>query len=70
MVTRRFNQSSLLKKLNSRCERCHKSAREVDLDLHHRNGKSNDNSWQNIVIYCKNCHKIVEGRDKKKKDLR
>lgn len=62
---KRFNQTSILRHLDARCKRCGKSARKVDLTVHHKNHKSNDIDWSNIVIYCRKCHSIVEGTDKK-----
>ena len=66
MVKRkRFNQTAIFRHLNAKCERCRVSARKADLTVHHKNHKSFDNDWKNIVIYCKKCHSIVEGTDKK-----
>ena len=63
---KRFNQTSILRYLNAKCERCGKKIPDVpELILHHRNHKSFDNRWKNIVIYCRKCHSIVEGTDKK-----
>ena len=72
MGRKRFNQTSILKKLNARCERCHISARskESNLTVHHKNHKSEETDWKNIVIYCRKCHSIVEGTFKKKSQLR
>ena len=73
MVKRkRFNQTSILKKLNAKCERCEISARSKDanLTIHHKNHKSDDAEWKNIIIYCRKCHSIVEGTDKKKRERR
>jgi|APSaa5957512535_1039671.scaffolds.fasta_scaffold252984_1 5-methylcytosine-specific restriction endonuclease McrA len=73
MVKRkRFNQTSILKKLNAKCERCGISARSKDsnLTIHHKNHKSDDVDWKNIIIYCRKCHSVVEGTDKKKSERR
>ena len=69
---KRFNQTSILKKLDAHCEKCGISARvkNTTLTLHHKNYISNDDDWKNIVIYCRQCHSIVEGNNKKKRDLR
>ena len=70
---KRFNQTSILKKLDAVCERCHeKRARQkgVVLTIHHKNHDSNDTDWKNIVIYCRDCHSIVEGTHKRKSQLR
>ncbi len=70
-----FSQTELLKYLGqfienkAKCERCGKTALDIKLDLHHRKNPA-DNSYKNIAIYCDNCHKIIEGRDKKKSELR
>lgn len=73
MVKRkRFNQTSILKKLNAKCEKCGIPARSKDsnLTIHHKNHKSDDTDWKNIIIYCRKCHSIVEGTDKKKSERR
>ena len=33
----------------------------LPLELHHKNGKHNDNSLDNLEILCPNCHSIQEG---------
>lgn len=71
MVKRkRFNQSAILRYLKAKCERCGKRIPEVDLTTHHRNHNATDDRWQNIVIYCRSCHNIIEGTDKSKRKLR
>jgi len=71
-----FSQTELLKYLGqfednrAKCERCGKTALEIKLDLHHKDGNSKNDSYKNIVIYCDNCHKIIEGRDRKLSELR
>jgi len=67
---RRFNQTAILRLLKAKCKRCKKGIPEVDLTIHHKNHKSEDTDWKNIVIYCRKCHNIVEGTDKKKSQLR
>ncbi|MGI0074164.1 MAG: HNH endonuclease [Nitrosotalea sp.] len=67
---KRFNQTAILRYFNAKCERCKKGIPEVDLTIHHRNHIAKDDRWQNIVIYCRKCHNIVEGTDKKKSELR
>ncbi len=60
MVKRkRFNQTDILKRLvdvKPVCKKCGKSARKVQLDLHHKDGISSNDNWRNIVIYCRSCH--------------
>lgn len=34
---------------------------ELPLELHYKNGKHNDNSFDNLQILCPNCHSIQEG---------
>lgn len=70
MARKRFNQTAILRYLKAKCQRCKKGIPEVDLTIHHRNHTSNDADWKNIVIYCRKCHNIVEGTDKKKSQLR
>ena len=71
-----FSQTELLKYLGqfegskAKCEKCGKTALDIKLDLHHKDGNSENNSYKNIIIYCDNCHKIIEGTDKKLSDLR
>jgi len=42
-----------------------KTALDIKLNLHHRDGNSENNSYKNIAIYCDNHHNIIEGQDKK-----
>ena len=67
---KRFNQTAILKHVGAKCARCKDSARIADLTIHHKNHKSHDADWTNIVIYCRKCHSIVEGTDKKKRDMK
>ncbi len=48
-----------------KCEKCGKTANDIKLNLHHRDGKSENNSYKNIAIYCDDHHNVIEGRDKK-----
>jgi len=60
---KKFSQTALLRRLvavKPICKICKKDAFQVDLTLHHKNKKSNDDRWQNIVIYCRACHNDVE----------
>jgi len=71
-----FSQTELLKYLGqftvnkARCEKCGITALGIKLNLHHRDGNSENNSYKNIAIYCDNHHNLVEERDKKKSELR
>lgn len=47
-----------------KCELCGVSkwrGMELPLELHHKNRKHNDNSFENLQILCPNCHSIQEG---------
>lgn len=47
-----------------KCELCGISVWQgvkLPLELHHKNGKHNDNSFDNLQILCPNCHSIQEG---------
>lgn len=62
---KRFNQTALLRYLGAKCERCGFTIPNVELTLHHRDHNAKNDHWQNIVIYCRKCHNVVEGTDKK-----
>ena len=51
MVKRkRFNQTDLLKRLldvKPVCKKCGRSARQIQLDLHHKDGVSSNDNWRN-----------------------
>jgi hypothetical protein len=71
-----FSQTELLKYLGqftvnkARCEKCGRTALDTKLNLHHRDGNSENNSYKNIAIYCDNHHNLIEGRDKTTSELR
>ena len=71
-----FSQTELLKYLGqftvnrARCEKCGITALDKKLNLHHRDGNSENDSYKNIAIYCDKHHYIIEGRDKTKSELR
>ncbi len=73
MVKRkRFNQTDLLKRLvdvKPVCKKCGRSARQIQLDLHHKDGVSSNDNWRNIVIYCRACHNDMHGTVPKKRKL-
>jgi len=58
------------KQLAKTCEKCGKTALDTKLNLHHRDGNSENNSYKNIAIYCDDHHNLIEGRDKTKSELR
>ncbi len=67
-----FSQSALLKHLvrhKAECTQCHKTALEIQLDLHHINHKKEDTSYENIEILCVDCHQKREGRGTKLRDM-
>jgi 5-methylcytosine-specific restriction endonuclease McrA len=35
--------------------------KKIPLELHHKNNNHLDNSFDNLVILCPNCHSIQEG---------
>ena len=46
-----------------KCERCGRTeweGEEMPLQLHHLNGKHNDNRLENLQILCPNCHALTE----------
>lgn len=55
-----------------KCERCGNTqwlGEEIPLELHHKNGKTSDNSLNNLELLCPNCHAFTENyRAKNKKD--
>jgi len=60
---KRFNQTELLKRLvavKAECKKCHRTAHQTQLDLHHKDGNSNNDKWTNIVILCRACHNDKE----------
>ena len=71
-----FGQTELLKYLGqftvnkARCEKCGKTALYTKLNLHHRDGNSENNSYKNIAIFCDIHHNIIEGGDKTISELR
>ncbi len=72
-----FSQTELLKYLGqftvnvnkARCEKCGRTALDTKLNLHHRDGNSENNGYKNIAIYCDDHHNLIEGRDKKLRDM-
>jgi len=63
MVRKDFNTQEILKRLFDTkpvCKICGANAFKKTLNLHHRDLKSSNNNWDNIVIYCRACHNDVE----------
>jgi hypothetical protein len=69
---KRFNQQALLQRLVDVapvCKKCKRNARQVQLDLHHKDGNSSNDDWRNIVIYCRACHNDLEKTVPKKRKI-
>lgn len=65
-----FNQTAILRFFGAKCKRCGGQEPYIHLTLHHKDGDSENDNHDNIIIYCRACHDIIEGRDKRKSDLR
>ena len=60
---KRFNQTALLKRLvavKAECKKCHRTAHQTQLDLHHKDDNPLNQEWTNIVILCRACHNDTE----------
>ena len=69
---KRFNQTDLLKRLvdvKPVCKKCGRTALQVQLDLHHKDGVSSNDNWRNIVIYCRACHNDKHGTVPRKRKI-
>ena len=69
---KKFSQTAILQRLvdvKPRCKICKRTARQTQLDLHHRDRNSGNTNWRNIVIYCRACHNDVEKTRSKKRHL-
>lgn len=67
-----FSQSELLKHLithKAECNKCQKTALDIQLELHHIDHNKEHTTYDNIEILCINCHRVREGRDTRNKDL-
>ncbi len=63
MVRRDFTTQEILKRLKDLepvCKICGANAFKKELNLHHKDGDSSNNKWDNIVIYCRACHNDIE----------
>ena len=59
MTRKDFTNEAILKRLAhtlAKCKKCGKDALQTKLELHHNDGDSSNDDWQNIVIYCRACH--------------
>ena len=64
MARKDFNTQALLKRLvdvKAECKRCHKTAHQTTLNLHHMDGVPSNDDWTNIEILCNACHNDKEG---------
>ena len=63
MARKDFNIQAILKRVvdvKAECKKCHRTAHQTQLDLHHKDGNSNNDKWTNIVILCRACHNDKE----------
>ncbi len=51
-----MNQNEIDEFLNRKCERCNYNEFATALQQHHKDRNKNDNSKENIMILCANCH--------------
>jgi hypothetical protein len=70
-----FSQTEILKHLadpnnKAACTMCGKTALDIKLDLHHKDGDPKNDSYKNIEILCEEHHTKLEGRDKKLSERR
>lgn len=46
-----------------KCYNCNNSKwldKEIPLELHHKNGNNQDNSLENLILLCPNCHALTD----------
>ena len=71
MTRKDFTNEAILKRLArtpAKCKKCGKDALQTKLELHHNDGDSSNDAWQNIVIYCRACHNDKDGNVPKHRD--
>ena len=72
MTRKDFTNEAILKRLaantDAKCKKCGKDAHQTKLELHHKDGDSSNDKWQNIVIYCRACHNDKDGNVPKHRD--
>ena len=72
MARKDFSTQEILKRLKDvapECKICKVNAFKKELNLHHKDGDSGNNKWDNIVIYCRACHNDVEGIKPKNREI-
>lgn len=63
MARKDFNNQEIFKRLFDTepiCKICKANAFKKTLNLHHKDGDSSNDNWDNIVIYCRACHNDLE----------
>ena len=60
------HRAELLEKYGKKCARCGYSEFESALDVHHINGRKDE---QNIILLCSNCHKALHFKQWKMEEL-
>ena len=71
MTRKDFTTQAILRRLvdvKAECKICQKTAHQTKLELHHKDGDSSNDDWQNIVIYCRACHNDKDGNVPKRRD--
>ena len=71
MARKEFTKEAILKRLvdvKAECKICQKTAHQTKLELHHKDGDSSNDDWQNLVIYCRACHNDKDGNVPKHRD--
>lgn len=60
----------LIEKRSHQCEVCHNEKwnwKDIPLDLHHKDGNSNNNVLDNLLLICPNCHRQTDNFGSKNK---
>lgn len=61
----------LIEKRGHRCERCKNSiwlGQPIPLDVHHKNGDSDDNVFENVELLCPTCHRLTPNHGSKNRN--
>jgi len=61
-----YIRNYLFKKYNNKCYKCgwgetNTHTQSIPLEIHHLDGDSQNNSEENLVLICPNCHSLTEG---------
>lgn len=59
-VKLRLFKEGIKEKVCERCGRREWEGQEIPLELHHLNGKHDDNRLENLQILCPNCHALTD----------